>query len=195
MDPLKVAHRRSIPGVIVFNHQQEPIFWNKVAHALLSRSNVGKPHSNGGTTSITIPKEISNLFNKLKRRLQSPLSGPYAQAAPEVALLSRGDTNYCCLGFFLHDQTRSSSKTFCITILIEKISEHRNIDLDRLKNRFKLTEKQIMMLKLLVSGLSNKEMAHRLCVCEDTIKGHMKHVMRRLGVNSRTEILSMMFEQ
>ena len=79
-------------------------------------------------------------------------------------------------------------------ILIEKISEHRNIDLNGLKKRFLLTERQMMIVKLLFSGLTNKEIAGRLFVCEDTIKGHMKHVMRRLGVNSRTEIFSMLLE-
>ena len=79
-------------------------------------------------------------------------------------------------------------------ILIEKIPRHRNIDLDRLKKLFQLTERQMMIVKLLFFGLSNKEIADRLFVCEDTIKSHMKHVMRQLGVNSRTEILSMMFE-
>jgi len=79
-------------------------------------------------------------------------------------------------------------------VLIEKVSEHRQFNLKELKERYGLTERQMDILKLLVNGSSNKEIAEALCVTEDTVKGHLKHVMRRLEVNTRTEILSMLFQ-
>jgi len=192
-DPLKVSNwRRSVPGILVFNDRQELIFFNNVALALLSKSNSGKPHSTRRAAGVTLPKEISDLLDKLKRNPTSSLNDSHTQVSRESALISRGDTNYCCLAFFLYNQTRSSIKTSHTMILIGKISEHRNPDLGRLKKRFQLTERQMMIVKQLFSGLTNKEIADRLYLCEDTIKGHLKHIMKQLGVKSRAEIFSVM---
>lgn len=49
-----------------------------------------------------------------------------------------------------------------------------------------LTRRQIDVLKALLEGLSNKEIAERLGLSEGTVKVHMAALFRRLGVTSRT---------
>jgi DNA-binding NarL/FixJ family response regulator len=49
-------------------------------------------------------------------------------------------------------------------------------------------------VKRLLSGETNKQIAEGLCLSEDTVKGHLKHIMKRLGVRTRTEVLSMLFQ-
>jgi LuxR family maltose regulon positive regulatory protein len=48
-----------------------------------------------------------------------------------------------------------------------------------------LTDRQREMLVLLVNGISNRDMAHRLFVSENTIKFHLKNIYLKLGVSSR----------
>jgi DNA-binding NarL/FixJ family response regulator len=50
-----------------------------------------------------------------------------------------------------------------------------------------LTERETVVLRLLVQGQSNKEMARDLQIAEDTIKTHIKHILAKLGVQSRTQ--------
>ena len=50
-----------------------------------------------------------------------------------------------------------------------------------------LTERETVVLRLLVQGQSNKEMARDLQIAEDTIKTHVKHILAKLGVQSRTQ--------
>jgi NarL family two-component system response regulator LiaR len=50
-----------------------------------------------------------------------------------------------------------------------------------------LTEREREVLRLLVQGLSNKEIARELQVVEDTVKVHVKHTLAKLGVQSRTQ--------
>jgi len=50
-----------------------------------------------------------------------------------------------------------------------------------------LTEREMEVLRLLVQGQSNKEIARNLQIAEDTVKTHVKHILVKLGVQSRTQ--------
>jgi DNA-binding NarL/FixJ family response regulator len=48
------------------------------------------------------------------------------------------------------------------------------------------TARELEVLKLVGEGLRNKEIAGRLSIGEDTVKMHLRNVMRKLDVNDRT---------
>ena len=48
------------------------------------------------------------------------------------------------------------------------------------------TTRELEVLKLVGEGLRNKEIAGRLSIGEDTVKMHLRNVMRKLDVNDRT---------
>ncbi len=50
-----------------------------------------------------------------------------------------------------------------------------------------LTNRQIEVLRLLQEGQSNKRIARTLGLRESTIKVHVRHIMRKLGVENRTQ--------
>jgi len=50
-----------------------------------------------------------------------------------------------------------------------------------------LTEREVDVLRLLAQGLSNKEIAHRLHIGEQTVKTHVGRILSKLGVSSRTQ--------
>ena len=51
----------------------------------------------------------------------------------------------------------------------------------------RLTERETEVLRLLTQGRSNKDIARHLQVVEDTVKVHVKHILAKLGVESRTQ--------
>lgn len=50
-----------------------------------------------------------------------------------------------------------------------------------------LTERETEVLRLLALGHSNKDIARHLQIVEDTVKTHVKHILAKLGVQSRTQ--------
>lgn len=50
-----------------------------------------------------------------------------------------------------------------------------------------LTEREAEVLHLLSQGCSNKEIAGHLQIVEDTVKTHIRHILAKLGVQSRTQ--------
>ena len=49
------------------------------------------------------------------------------------------------------------------------------------------TRKQLLVLEELPAGRSNREIASRLGISEETVRSHMKEILGRLGVRNRTE--------
>jgi DNA-binding NarL/FixJ family response regulator len=50
-----------------------------------------------------------------------------------------------------------------------------------------LTQREIELLQLIVDGLSNKAIAEKLSLSENTVKYHLKNILQKLGVQNRTE--------
>lgn len=55
------------------------------------------------------------------------------------------------------------------------------------ESKFMLSDREFEVLRLLVEGLSNLQMAERLKVSPETIKTHMRHIMEKLAVSDRTQ--------
>jgi DNA-binding NarL/FixJ family response regulator len=54
----------------------------------------------------------------------------------------------------------------------------------------RLTAREQQVLSLLGEGLSNKQIAHRLCIELPTVKNHVHHVLEKLQVHRRTEAVA-----
>lgn len=65
--------------------------------------------------------------------------------------------------------------------------------LERLMEMNSLTTKETEVCRLLVKGLSNKEVASILSVTEKTVKFHVTSIFEKFGVKSRNELQSFIF--
>ena len=58
-----------------------------------------------------------------------------------------------------------------------------------------LTDREAQVLSLLAQGKSNKEIASYLQIAEDTVKSHIRHILTKLGVQSRTQAVILAIRQ
>jgi DNA-binding NarL/FixJ family response regulator len=58
-----------------------------------------------------------------------------------------------------------------------------------------LTERETEVLKLVARGCSNKVVADRLRISEDTVKGHVRSIMDKLKANDRTHAVTIALQR
>lgn len=68
------------------------------------------------------------------------------------------------------------------------IAEDRELTDEELQSRFDLTDRQLVVTRLLAEGCSNVELAARLGISVNTARNHTEHVMRKLGTSKRARI-------
>jgi DNA-binding NarL/FixJ family response regulator len=51
-----------------------------------------------------------------------------------------------------------------------------------------LTARQMKVVEAIGHGFANKQIAHKLKMSENTVKVHLRHIMKKLNVRNRTEI-------
>lgn len=62
---------------------------------------------------------------------------------------------------------------------------------DQVRERLNLTPRQFEVLKLLVSGMTNKRIARKMGLSDNTVKAHVGAVLRSLDASNRTEAVVM----
>ena len=67
--------------------------------------------------------------------------------------------------------------------------------LDSLNDPDGLTTRQTEVLKLIATGLLNKEIADRLYISERTVKFHVSEILAKLGAGNRTEAVAIATEK
>src|SRR5271170_1793351 len=53
-----------------------------------------------------------------------------------------------------------------------------------------LTAREIDVLRHIAGGNRNRDIAERLFISEDTVKGHIRHIMEKLGASDRTQAVA-----
>jgi DNA-binding NarL/FixJ family response regulator len=79
-------------------------------------------------------------------------------------------------------RTVCAGKKFIHTEVAAELASHATDD--------GLSEREIDILSLIAAGNSNKLVADRLKIVEDTVKGHVKSILAKLGANDRTHAVT-----
>ena len=59
-----------------------------------------------------------------------------------------------------------------------------------LASDLELSERELTLLRLLASELSQREIGSELFISLNTVKGHVKSIFRKLGVTSRADAVA-----
>lgn len=65
---------------------------------------------------------------------------------------------------------------------------------ERTAQDFKLSERELAVLALLVEGLNNREIAERLSITLSTTKFHVSSIFAKLGAGSRSEAVALAYQ-
>jgi two-component system NarL family response regulator len=77
--------------------------------------------------------------------------------------------------------------TMVSRLLQEFTSMSRRVAEDEEQRPPKLTDRELEVLRLVARGMSNKEIASELVIAENTVKNHVRNILEKLHLRSRTE--------
>jgi DNA-binding CsgD family transcriptional regulator len=98
-----------------------------------------------------------------------------------------GDQSIVLYGFKIPDDDGQPAK---ILILMTKALEQDWPPIGHAVERFGLTQREETVVRQLALGYTNKEIANALCIAEQTVKEHIKHLMIKTGARTRTGLLA-----
>ncbi|MBM4136140.1 MAG: response regulator transcription factor [Nitrospira sp.] len=75
-------------------------------------------------------------------------------------------------------------------VLLEKIIGKHQTDFKKAQKDFGLTKRETEVMCLLCEGYSNKNISDELFIGEYTVKDHIKNIMRKMNVTSRSGIIA-----
>jgi anti-anti-sigma factor len=79
--------------------------------------------------------------------------------------------------------------------LLELTRLDREVEFDPPTPDFQLSNRERDVIQLVADGLSNREIAERLFISQETVKSHLRVVFRKLGVENRTQAARRMLDQ
>lgn len=184
-----IAERRSIPGVMLFAGTGDVLFMNAEAEVLSRQINAARC---GSAAQEVLPTEILDLCVSLRSLLdrgdQEESEGQHELRRVTGAL----HAPVLLRGFPLAPHAPNDDA--CMLILMEKIGRKRRIVPEQAKDQFRLTDREVEIVKYISGGWTNKEIAKHLGISEHTVKEHVRHLLKKTTSSTRTGILAQIFQ-
>jgi DNA-binding CsgD family transcriptional regulator len=167
-------------GILLLNAQLRPVHYNaEAAHILLY------PKKTRAISSIDALLPTS--------RFQ--LAGLTEPAIPMVLAFTSGRRRYLCRAFQL-DESGSADRRFQPRVLLVLERERKNrADTTRWSEQFQLTSRECETVKLLLKGLTSKEIATEMSISPNTVKSFLKLAMAKVGASNRTALIARILEK
>lgn len=181
----EIVKRRASPGVLVFDIGGHLLYSNHDALEMIAT--LGGYDLVQGSSELNLPAEITSLCQEATRKLTVAEINNGDQL-PNVVLVREGGMAFSLRVFTMGDHGKEQNSTH-VMVLMERIIEKREVDYEKAERDFFLSRREVEVLKLICQGKANREIAKNLFICEDTVKGHIKKIMQKMKVNSRSEII------
>ncbi len=184
-----IVDQRAGPGIVVLSTSMQLLHMNRQA-AILGRhiNQSEKGHNEGKFATGVLPAALTELCNEIVKALHVRTEAKDWEQFEVKALA--GDTNRPILlrGFGLPD--RGGIHQSRIVVTMEEVGRRQTATTEQAKERFQLTEREHAVVEHLTKGWTNKEIANALGITEQTVKEHIKHIMRKTNSTTRTGILA-----
>ena len=187
-----LADQRAGAGIVVLSSSMQLLHMNRQAAELSKKVNMSE---NGGTPPRSaqgvLPTALTQLCSEVLKALQvSTEAKDWEQF--EVKRIA-GDPKQPILlrGFGLPD--KGGVQHARVVVTMEELGRRQHLNTDQAKEKFQLTNREQSVVENLAKGWTNKEIANALHITEQTVKEHIKHIMRKTNSTTRTGILVQVF--
>lgn len=189
-----IAQRRSVPGVLLFAGSGDLLFMNHEAEVI---SHQIQGADSEPVSPMPLPTEIRELCVSLQSILEGPETGRVDADRGEGPLELRRitgnvDSPVLLRGFPLASSAEKDEA--CMLILMEKLGRERRTVPEQVKDQYRLTDREVEIVRYISEGWTNKEIAKHLDISEHTVKEHVRHLLKKTKSTTRTGILANLFQ-
>ena len=180
-----LADQRAGPGIVVLSASMQLLHMNRQASELAKQINVSE-HGGGSSRAAhgVLPTALTELCGEIvKAKDWEQFEIKRVAGNPEQPVLLRG--------FGLPD--RGGVQFARLVVTLEELGRRQQLNTDQAKEKFSLTNREQSVVEHLAKGWTNKEIANALQITEQTVKEHIKHIMRKTNATTRTGILVQIF--
>lgn len=181
----EIVKRRSSPGVLVLDMDGHLLYSNEDALELITSFVVNDLAKVG--SDLVLPDEITTLHREATRQLVAPKIDKGGHL-PHSILVSEAGLALSLRAFPMRQHGKGQISTH-VMVLMERIIKKHEVNLKKAEKDFLLSRRETEVLKFICQGNANREIANNMFICEDTVKGHIKKIMHKMAVNSRSEII------
>lgn len=180
---LKIIEKNWSTGLILLDDSMRLVYMNQKAEEIC-RDLVGYPSIQD--INIHVPpiliEDCHAITEELKR---SPADG--LVLPKRRAISSHSEKFSVCSRLIEKEVSSENCRLFMISI--DEMNGTRRIDKDGIKEIYHLTKREMDIIPHIFKGLRNAEIAQRLFVSEITVKKHIQHIFRKMGVKNRTALV------
>ena len=139
------------------------------------------------------PEQVHSLGNCLAKRMQSvSFESRKPQGLSYANELVSGKRKYFCRFFDLASGWKNYHAPATV-VLLERAYKISSV-VSSITKHFQLTRREEQTVKLLLGGLTSKEIAQRMQISPNTVKSFLRLVMIKMGVSNRRGIIGKIFE-
>ncbi|HMS83358.1 MAG TPA: LuxR C-terminal-related transcriptional regulator [Nitrospira sp.] len=187
-----LADQRAGSGIVVLSTSMQLLHMNRQATELAKKINAVE-HGGNATVSARgiLPTPLTELCAEIIKALHIRTEAKDWEQF-ELKRVT-GDPNQPILlrGFGLPD--RGGIQHARLVVTMEELGRRQNLNTEHARERFQLTNREQSVVENLAKGWTNKEIANALQITEQTVKEHIKHIMRKTNATTRTGILVQIF--
>ena len=179
------SDKRTNPGVIVLTHQGQLLYMNREASELCAEMNQA---CLGHAARGVLPTEVISLCRDIADHLRVATAAKDWERLHLRRVCNVLSPPMLLRGFGIPgpggaDQAR-------IMIMLDRIARREPVAMSQACTRFGLTPRGRTVARHLFQGLTNKEIALKLGITEQTVKEHVQRLLRKTKTSTRTGMLA-----
>jgi len=187
-----LADQRAGAGIVVLSSSMQLLHMNRQAAELSKLINMAE---NGGAPAKSaqgvLPSALTELCTEVLKALQVRTEAKDWEQFEIKRIAGNPNQPVLLRGFGLPD--RGGIQYARLVVTLEELGRRHQLNTDQAKERFQLTNREQSVVENLAKGWTNKEIANALKITEQTVKEHIKHIMRKTNSTTRTGVLVQVF--
>ena len=187
-----LADQRAGAGIVVLSSSMQLLHMNRQAAELSKQVNMNE---NGGAPARAaqgvLPAAVTELCSEIIKALQVRTEAKDWEQFEIKRIAGNPKQPILLRGFGLPDKGGVQHARLVVTM--EELGRRQHLNTEQAKERFQLTNREQSVVENLAKGWTNKEIANALQITEQTVKEHIKHIMRKTNATTRTGVLVQVF--